>query len=97
MSTNDDLLRQAEEFQQRMKEAEQALQEKAVSAESGGGLVMIEGTANGTVTSVFLDPALFSLESRHMAEDLLKAAFNTFQNNVVEAARAVSSNLLKHR
>ena len=93
---NDEMLRQAEELQKRMVEAEKALQDKEVSAQSGGGLVVIEGTANGKVAGVFLDPALFNVESRQMAEDLLTAAVNAFQDNVVEAARAISTQILKH-
>lgn len=93
---NDEMLRQAEEFQRRMAKAEQALQDKEVTAQSGGGLVVVEGKANGKVSGVFLDPALFGVESRHMAEDLITAAFNAFQDNVVEAARNVSTEILKH-
>lgn len=93
---NNDMLRQAEEFQRRMAEAEKALEKKEVAAQSGGGLVTVEGTANGKVSGVFLDPALYGVESRHMAEDLIKAAFNAFQENVVEAARTVSTEILKH-
>ncbi|MCY4413637.1 MAG: YbaB/EbfC family nucleoid-associated protein [Alphaproteobacteria bacterium] len=93
----DDLLKQAEDFQKRMEEAEKALREKSVTAEAGGGLIAIEGFANGHVQNVFVDAAIYSQESRQMLEDLLKAAFNVFQEKVVEAARDVSQEVLRNQ
>jgi len=95
MIDKEDMLRQAQEFQKRMDAAERAMQDKVVTAESGGGMICLEGFANGQLSSVFIDPSLFAVESRHMAEDLLKAAFNMFQANVVEAARNISASILK--
>ena len=95
MIDRETLLKQAEEMQKKMEEAEKSLADQKVYAESGGGLVSIEGTANGHISSVFLDPSLFSSESRQVSEDLLKTAFNNFQKNVAEAARTLSSTLLR--
>ena len=88
------MMKKAQELHKKMEEAEKNLKSKVVTAESGGGLVSIEGTADGKISGVFLDPSLFTEDARHIAEDLIKAAFNTFQENIVETTRSISASIL---
>ena len=80
---------------QQIAHIEEELKITPVYASSGNGLVAIEGNGTGHVTHVFLDPSLFTEESRQAAEDLLKEAYNNFQLAVTEASRSVSLKMLK--
>ena|SRR5690554_766025 len=69
------LMKQAQQMQENMKKAQEALAEVIVEGASGGGLVKISMTCRNDVKRVTIDPSLLE-EDKDMLEDLVAAAFN---------------------
>lgn len=69
------LMRQAQQMQENMKKAQDALADILVEGASGGGLVKVTMTCRNDVKRVVVDPSLFE-EDKDMLEDLLAAAVN---------------------
>ena len=69
------LMKQAQQMQEKMQKAQEELQNIIVHGESGGGMVKISITCKNEIKKIDIDNSLF-LEERDMLEDLLIAAFN---------------------
>src|SRR5690606_18595947 len=69
------LMRQAQQMQENMKKAQEALANIEVEGASGGGLVTVVMTCRHDVRRVTIDPTLLE-EDKDMLEDLVAAAFN---------------------
>ncbi len=69
------LMKQAQEMQDKMKQAQDDLAKLEVSGESGAGLVKITMTGRHDVRKVDIDASLMS-EDKEMLEDLVAAAMN---------------------
>ena len=71
-----DLLKQAQEMQERLGKIQEEAATKTVEASAGGGMVTV--TANGAmqVIKVVIDPEVIKAEDREMLQDLLVAATN---------------------
>ena len=69
------LMKQAQQMQEKMHKAQEELQNIIVHGESGGGMVKISITCKNEIKKIDIDDSLFS-EERDMLEDLLIAAFN---------------------
>src|SRR5690606_14870768 len=69
------LMRQAQQMQENMKKAQEALADIVVDGASGGGLVKISMTCRHDVKRVEIDPSLLE-DDKDMLEDLVAAAFN---------------------
>ena len=69
------LMKQAQQMQEKMQKAQEELQNIIVQGESGGGMVKISITCKNEIKKIDVDDSLFS-EERDMFEDLLIAAFN---------------------
>ena len=69
------LMKQAQQMQEKMQKAQEELQNIIVHGESGGGMVKISITCKNDIKKIDIDDSLFS-EERDMLEDLLIAAFN---------------------
>ena len=69
------LMKQAQQMQEKMQKAQEELQNIIVHGESGGGMVKISITCKNEIKKIDIDNSLFS-EERDMLEDLLIAAFN---------------------
>ncbi len=78
------LMKQAQEMQEKMKQAQEDLAKLEVSGESGAGLVKITMTGRHDVKRVEIDNSLLS-EDKEMLEDLVAAAVN-------DAVRKVEAN-----
>lgn len=70
------LLKQAQEMQERLGKIQEEAATKTVEASAGGGMVTV--TANGAmqVIKVVIDPEVIKAEDREMLQDLLVAATN---------------------
>src|SRR5690606_41349736 len=66
---------QAQQMQENMKKAQEALAEIMVEGASGGGLVKVSMSCRHDVKRVTIDPTLLG-EDKDMLEDLVAAAFN---------------------
>lgn len=76
-----DLMKQAQQMQERMQELQQELAEAEVTGESGAGLVKITLNGRHEARRVEIDPSLLT-EDREVLEDLIAAA-------ITDAARRV--------
>lgn len=70
-----DLMKQAQEMQERMQKMQEELANAEVSGESGAGMVKVTMTGRHDVKRVQIDDALLS-ESKEILEDLIAAAVN---------------------
>lgn len=64
------------ELQEKLKETEQNLKTKVLTAESGAGLVRVTMNGERKVTAIEIDPTLFDERDRDMLKDLIIAATN---------------------
>jgi DNA-binding YbaB/EbfC family protein len=69
------LMKQAQQMQEQMQEAQAALADLEVRGEAGGGMVKLKMTCRHEVRGIDIDEALLG-EDREMLEDVLIAAFN---------------------
>jgi DNA-binding YbaB/EbfC family protein len=69
------LMRQAQQMQENMKKAQDALADILVEGASGGGLVKVTMTCRHDIKRVMIDPSLLA-DDKEMLEDLVAAAFN---------------------
>ena len=69
------LMRQAQQMQENMKKAQDALAEILVEGAAGGNLVKVTMTCRHDVKRVTIDPSLLA-DDKDMLEDLVAAAFN---------------------
>lgn len=79
----DDIMKQAQEMQSKMKQMQEDLANIEVVGESGAGLVKVTMTGRNDVRSVALDDSLLQ-EEKAMVEDLLAAAVNDAVRRVEE-------------
>ena len=68
-------MRQAQQMQENMKKAQDALADILVEGAAGGNLVKVTMTCRHDVKRVVIDPSLLA-EDKDMLEDLVAAAFN---------------------
>ena len=87
------LMKQAQEMQSRMADAQERLDAIEVTGEAGAGLVTVTATAKGQVRSLAIDPSLFVPEEREVVEDLIVAAIQDAQARAVDAAQAEMAKL----
>ena len=70
-----DLMKQAQQMQEKVQKAQEEIAALEVTGESGAGLVKVTMTGRHDVKSVAIDHSLLS-ESKEMLEDLIAAAVN---------------------
>ncbi|MEM8787480.1 MAG: YbaB/EbfC family nucleoid-associated protein [Pseudomonadota bacterium] len=73
------IMKQAQEMQAKMSEAQDALDTITVQGEAGAGLVTATATAKGELTGLSIDPSIFSPDDKEVAEDLILAAIKDAQ------------------
>ena len=79
-----DLMKQAQQMQASLQEAQAQMAQMEVQGESGAGMVKVVMNGRYEVKSVDLDPALFA-EDKEVLEDLLAAACNDTVRKVEQA------------
>lgn len=80
------LMRQAQQMQENMKKAQDALADIVVEGAAGGGLVKVSMSCKYDVRRVTIDPSLYD-DDRDMIEDLVAAAFNDAQRKAEATAQ----------
>lgn len=70
------MMKQAQTMQKRLVEAQGKLKDMPVSASVGGGMVKVEGTADGHITAITLDPEALNSEDVDILQDSILAAVN---------------------
>ena len=81
------IMKQAQEMQGKMSEAQERLDDVEVVGEAGAGLVKVTATAKGEVKALNIDPSLFDPDEREVVEDLIVAAIKDAQALAAEAAQ----------
>jgi len=81
-----DIMKQAQEMQQNLKKAQEAIARLEVTGESGAGLVRVTMTGKHDVKKVFIDSSLVG-EDKDMLEDLVAAAVNDANRRVEQAVQ----------
>ena len=87
-----DLMKQAQQVQEKMQELQQELADMEVTGESGAGLVKVVMNGRHEVKRVDLDDSLLS-EDKTLIEDLLAAACNDAVHRVERAQQEKMSGL----
>jgi DNA-binding YbaB/EbfC family protein len=87
------LMKQAQEFQSKMTEAQDRHDTIEVTGEAGAGLVKVTATAKGAVKAIAIDPSLFVSDEREVVEDLIVAAVQDAQARAAAAAQAEMARL----
>ena len=80
------LMKQAQQMQDNLKQAQDELANVEVEGQSGAGLVKVVMTCKNDVKRVTIDPSLLA-DDKDMLEDLVAAAFN----DAVRRAEATSA------
>lgn len=89
------LMKQAQEMQQRMEQAQAELDQMEVIGEAGGGLVSVTLTAKGEMRGVSIDPSLMTSDEREVVEDLIKAAHGEAKRKADEAQQKMMAEAAK--
>ncbi len=76
------LMKQAQEVQKKMQEAQEAIAQMEVTGEAGGGLVKVTMTGKHELVKVEIDDSL--MDDKEMLEDLIVAGVNSAVRKVEE-------------
>ena len=87
------MMKQAQQLQKKMAEAQEKLNEIEVTGSSGGGLVRVTATAKGVFKSVYIDETLLKKDEKEILEDLIIAAINDAKTKGEQAAQEEMKNL----
>jgi DNA-binding YbaB/EbfC family protein len=87
-----DLMKQAQEMQAKMQEAQENLASAEVEGQSGAGMVTVVMTGRHDVKRVSIDDSLLS-EDKEMLEDLLAAAVNDAVRKVEESNKGAMADM----
>ena len=82
------ILQQAQEMQGKFQKVQDELAQQTVTASSGGGMVTVEATGQGTVRSIKIDPSVVNAADVEMLEDLVLVAVTEAQKKAQDAAQA---------
>jgi hypothetical protein len=93
MPNLDELMKMAQEAQEKLMRAHEGLDKVQVEGVSGGGLVKIRASAKGQVLSVEIDESLLQPTEKTMVEDLVAAAINDARAKADEAAKGAMADV----
>ncbi|MBC3767772.1 YbaB/EbfC family nucleoid-associated protein [Neptunicella marina] len=80
------IMKQAQQMQERMQKSQEELANVEVVGESGAGMVKVTMTCNHNVRHVEIDPSLME-DEKDMLEDLIAAAINDAARRVQETSK----------
>ena len=87
-----ELMKQAQQMQEKMSSLQQEASSQQVTGESGAGLIKVTMTGRYDVREVDIDPSVLS-EDKEFLEDLLAAAVNDAVRKVEQKSKDVLSSL----
>ena len=70
------MMKQAQQLQKKMSEAQEKLNSIEVEGVAGGGMVKVIATAKGEIKRVMIDDSLSTKDEKEVTEDLIVAAIN---------------------
>ncbi|MFO7718195.1 MAG: YbaB/EbfC family nucleoid-associated protein [Thermodesulfobacteriota bacterium] len=71
-----DLIRQAQQMQQKMAEIQEDVGKQTVEASAGGGMVTVTVTGKQEITNIAIDPSVVDPNDVDMLQDLVVSAVN---------------------
>lgn len=80
-----DIMRQAQQMQQRLQEAQAKMEEITAEGSSGAGMVKLTLKGKGELAGLTIDPSLLSPGDKEMVEDLVKAAHSDARRKLDDA------------
>ncbi len=87
-----ELMKMAQEAQNKLMQAQEDLDKVEVQGVSGGGMVKIRASAKGRIISVEIDESLLAPSEKQMVEDLVAAALNDARAKAEVAAQEAMQN-----
>ena len=81
------MMKQAQQLQKKMADAQEKLKSIEVEGTSGGGLVKVISTAKGEVKRIIIDDTILKPEEKEITEDLIVAAINDAKQKAETAAQ----------
>ena len=87
------MMKQAQQLQKKMSEAQEKLNSIEVEGISGGGMVKVLSTAKGEIKKISIDDSLMQKEEKEITEDLIIAAINDAKRKGEKAAEEEMKNL----
>jgi len=85
------MMKQAQQLQKKMAEAQDKLNEIEGEGSSGGGLIKVVANAKGVLKKISIDNTLLKSEEKEILEDLIIAAIN----DVKEKGESVAQEQMK--
>lgn len=82
------LMKEAQKAQRKMAEAQEKLAAMRVEGSSGGGMVKVTASGDGTILSIKLEKSVVNPEDIELLEDLITAAVNEAQRKSKETQEA---------
>jgi len=70
------IMKQAQQMQEKVKKLQEEAAEKKVEASSGGGMVVVVADGRQEVLSIKIDPSVVDPKDIEMLQDLISAAVN---------------------
>jgi hypothetical protein len=70
------MMKQVQKMQERMAQVQAELEQKTVTAESGGGMVKVTATGKQQITQIKVEKEVINPDDAEMLEDLIVAAVN---------------------
>jgi DNA-binding YbaB/EbfC family protein len=83
-----ELMKMAQEAQNKLMQAQADLDKVEVQGVSGGGMVKVRASAKGRIIAVEIDESLLAPSEKQMVEDLVAAAINDARAKADTAAEA---------
>ncbi len=87
-----DIMRQAQQMQQRLQEAQEKMELITAEGSSGAGMVKVTLKGKGELASLSIDPSLLTPGDKEMVEDLVKAAHSDARRKLEEAMAEAMKN-----
>lgn len=81
------LMKQAQQMQERMQKVQEEIANIEVTGESGAGMVKVTINGSHSCRRVDIDPSLLVEDEKDMLEDLIAAAFNDANRRIEEAQK----------
>jgi len=76
------MMKQAQEMQNKLAEMQEGLGNIEVTGQSGGGMVQVTLSGKSEARKIVIDPSLTGADDKEVLEDLLVAAFNDAKTKV---------------
>tara|TARA_Y100000590_G_C15719075_1_gene1012891 strand:+ start:2591 stop:2914 length:324 start_codon:yes stop_codon:yes gene_type:complete len=93
MTNIGNMMKQAQQLQKKMSEAQEKLKSIEVEGSSGGGMVKVIVNAKGDIKEIDIDKSLFDPKEKEITEDLVLAAINDAKKRAENVAAEEMKNL----